>query len=387
MKIRNLFSQPAKKRNPVNHTAWGRKSSLERLEDRRVLANYYVFDSGFSIQEQIENAANNPGPDTVFILADDYFENIEIQDNAQLTVIGLGNVNLFPDDGGDIVSIVDSYNVTLNNLNVHNADDDNIDAQNTTYLTLENIEANNSDDDGLDAEDVDYVNIYNSRFNGNEENGIELINVGYAYLQDVQASSNGDKFDQFGNGLFYGNGDFNDNGSFAVNGVPMGPGAPAGDLEVMGGDFSNNGNDGIRTDGIGNIVIDTIYGNNNGEDGIDVEDDSQDSLNFSLNYAATDANGDDGAELDVDYISVTNFRAVHNDNDGLELDSSVEAFIQNADLSFNGTQGLETDNVDIVNIDFIQANSNGLNSDNTGLDVSSVDVLNREQQSVHQQYW
>ena len=381
MKIRNLFKKQPAKRNPLNHASWGRKAYLERLEDRRVLANYYVFDSGDSIQEQIDNADSNPGPDTIFILADDYFENITIQDNAPLTIIGLGNVNLFPDDEGNLISIFDSLDVTLNNLNVHDADDDNIDVEYTTYLTLENIQSNGSSDDGLDAENVDYVSIYNSRFNDNDDNGIELVDVGYAYLQDVQATSNGEEeaIEGSNNGLSYENGGESMNEPLVVSALTIGNGAPAGQLDIVGGDFSNNGNDGIYTNGVAIVNIDTIYGNNNLEDGVDVEDNNQAALQFSINYAATDANGDDGIETDAQDLSVTEVRSVHNGDEGLDIDEADnQAYIYNADFSFNGEEGLDLDDIGTLIIDFIQAIGNGINpnEDNShGLNVDDVDTV------------
>ena len=408
MKIRNLFSKNSKKRVPATSINRGRAAHLEQLEDRRVLANYFVYGNGDSIQDAIDNAANNYGPDTIFLKSDDYYQNIYIQDNHPLTIIGLGNVTLNPENSNDIVEIYGSKDVTLKNLTIRNSHDDGIDAEDTYKLSLYNIQSLYNDDDGLYAEDVDYVHIHNSRFNDNYENGIELVNVGYAYLQDVQASYNGDGFvdevsvaalglssddseESGGHGIAYyiGGSEVPEPQVAAItDGVPTN-GIVYGHLEVFSGDFSNNEVDGILTEGVAIVEVDTVYANNNGQDGIDVEDNSMTSTllvenggsgagyaeQLSINYTATDANWDDGVESNADNVSITEFRAVHNDEEGIDIDDAYDVYIYNVDASYNAEQGIEMDDVGVVNIDYVQANGNGANSDNTGLDIDAVDDL------------
>ncbi len=399
MKFGKHFSSRSTKNQPLARTALGRRARMETLEARRVLTSYFIDGNHESIQDAIDDAANDGKEDTIFLMSDTYFQNIHIQDNDPLKIIGLGNVVLRPGNGSngdtstitagsdDILSIYNSDHVTLKNLKFKYAVDDAIDVQDTYKISLYDIRAEDSNDDGLDAENVDYVKIYDSKFNYNDDNGIELINVGYAYLKDVQAKHNGDSNDDSevdqvlegseesndGNGIYYVNGGSSEPQEAIVSAFSNG--SPDGHLEIYSGDYSKNYRDGIHTDGVKTVEIDTIYANDNGRDGVDVEDYSQDAEELTIHYAATDSNGDDGVESDADDVSITTFRALHNDGAGLDLDSGYEAYIHNADFSHNGGAGLDIDYVEEVDIDYIQANYNGTDTNNTGLDVDYVDEL------------
>ena len=361
----------------------GRSARMETLEDRRVLStvhmmgdDFYVPNNSHSIQEAIDAAESSPGADRILVASDNYYEKLHIDDDNPLKIIGIGNVYLNDSTKfvGDIVNIRNSYDVTLKNLTIRGADDDGIDAEDTYKLSLYNVKSLDNDDDGLDAERVGHVYVHNSKFNDNDRNGIELRNVAYAYLKDVQASNNGDSD----------GGDSSDSGVSFENSSKEAPQVAAlevpssgawGVLEVYSGDFSRNAMDGIYTDGVSEVKIDTIYANINGEDGLDVEDDTAQSDIVDINYAAFDGNDDDGMELDAYDIEITETRALHNDNEGVEIDDAYEVYIYNSEYSFNNQEGLEIDNSDWVYIDYVSVNNNGANSDNTGMSVDNVDGL------------
>ena len=373
-------------RRPGAPLSLGRSTRMETLEDRRVLStvhmmgdDFYVPNNGHSIQEAIDAAEANSGADRILVASDNYHEQLYIDDDYPLEIIGIGNVYLNGNNfDGNIVNINNSKHVTLKNLTIRNAEDDGIDAEYTDKITLYNVHSLNNDDDGLDAEHVDYVYAHNSKFNNNDDNGIELRNVGYAYLKDVQASYNGDDVgsgDSRNSGITFENGN-NEPAAAAVatNGLVAIPGV-FGVLEIFSGDFSRNERGGIYTDGVAEVKIDTIFANANGEDGVDVEDYNGQPDLVDINYAAFDANGEDGAELDAYNIELTETRAVHNYNEGVEIDDAHEVYIFNSMYSFNGQEGLELDNADWVYIDYVSVNYNGQNSEDTGLSVEHVDGL------------
>ncbi len=372
MKFQNPFNKQNHRRNrQANRPVSGRRTRMETLEDRRVLANYFVFGNGDSIQDAVNDAANDGVDDYIFLKSDTYYQDININDSDSLTIVGLGNVVLRPGNN-ETMTINNSEDVTLKNLTFRDSDGDDALLVNNTYrLTLYDVQIFDSDFDGLEANSVNTIDIHNSRFNRNGDNGIELNNVGNVYLRDVQASYNGFNNDEDGrnNGVAYINGRGSESQS---NGF----GTYAGHLEIYSGDYSKNGTDGIYTEGVEKVDIDTIYANDNYEDGVDVEDSSYNyAEELTIHYAATDANGDDGVESNADYVSIDNFRALHNDEAGLDLDGGEEAYIHNADFSYNGGAGLDIDYVEVVEIDYIQAIANGANTENTGLDVDYVDDL------------
>jgi len=394
MRLKQLFAKRRKKKDrnnlSSNHTSWGRTARMESLEDRRMLANYFVMP-GESIQDAIDSAQNDGMSDTIFLKSGNYNQQLNIRDNDPLKIVGLGNVYLNGGDfDGNIVDIENSHHVTLKNLTIRYGNDDNVDAEDTYKLEFYNVHSIDSRDDGVDAERVDYVYAYNSKFNSNDDNGMEFRNVGHVYLKDVQASYNGLKKDNW---------DPNDNNGISyVNLIRYGTEAAtsvneteeefemSGVLDIYSGDFSKNKQDGIHTSGVKDVYIDTIYANDNRETGLEVggilkapalteTNGIGQADKVHVNYAAFDANGEDGAHVYAYDVKFTETRALHNDGSGVSVGNAYEVYVHNSDYSYNGLEGLEIDHSDWVTIDYIQANHNGQFSDDTGLSVDGVEDL------------
>ena len=78
---------------------------LEALEDRTVLSTFFVAPTGndantggaadpfLTIQRGINQAAVNPGPDTVQVASGTYTEQLSISDAAPLTLVGIGKAS------------------------------------------------------------------------------------------------------------------------------------------------------------------------------------------------------------------------------------------------------------------------------------------------------
>ena len=365
MEISKYFSKRSKK-SQVYQATTGRIARMERLEDRRVLAVFMVNGDGDSIQDAVNAAINKPGPDTVLLKPDNYFQEVNITgEDSELTILGMGNVRLngvdFAGNDDEIVDVIDNTGVViLKNLTIKNSqfDSANVYVRQTHQIDFYNVHVLDSSADGVDAQNVDYLYAYDSKFNSNQDNGIELgPGVDYVYLKDVQAKGN------YGNGLYY------DNNS-----------TQQGLIDIYSGDFSRNEGDGIYTDNVEEVYIDTIYANNNKGDGLSVENGDVEVID--VNYAAFDRNGSDGMELFANpnngYIEITETRALENKDDGLEINDAAEALVYNSEYSYNGENGLESNYVDKLTIDYIAANHNGTEDDDDlgdGLEVSYVDDL------------
>ena len=355
MRFSKYFSKGSKQ-NQTNHVPMGRSTRMEKLEDRRVLAVFMVNGNGDSIQDAIDDAINKPGPDTVLLKSDTYYQEVNIAgESSELTILGAGNVTLRGSSKfGDIVDIIDnSGKITLKNLTIRNpyySGNDNVDIDNSYKVNFYNVHSVYARGDGVDAQNLDYFCAYHSKFNRNHDNGIELgPGVDYAYLRDVQASNND------GNGVWYDN--YEDQ---------------QGKLDVYSGDFSKNDRTGIFANDVEEVYIDTIYANDNKDDGIEIKNGDVEIID--INYAAFDGNGDDGMDLDANdnngYIEVTTTRAHHNNSDGLEIDESAEAYVHNSSYSYNGDDGLDSLAHDLT-VDYIDANHN----DDNGLEAKDVDDL------------
>ena len=166
---------------------------------------------------------------------------VEITDTRAL-FNGNGN----PEEDGLDIEVADQVIVTAGTYS-KNAEN-GIEINDVGNLSLVGVTAERNGDDGLDISAAIDLVIEDGRYKHNSDDGIELDDIVAAILQDVQAKNNVD------DGLYVH--DFN---------------GPVLDLDILGGDYSSNGTDGIKTEGapdvfLGGGAIVTA----NGDDGLDV---------------------------------------------------------------------------------------------------------------------
>lgn len=348
----NLWPRSAGSTNRGPRSGRSRRLKVEPLEQRTLLAVYYVddVDSGGagtiddpfgSIQDGIDAAAANEGPDTVMIAPGDYVENLTIDDPAPLTLQGTPVSVVTAEDGAENTIDVNAVDVTIRQLTISGGRNGimatgeegsltvvDVDAIGNTYVEL------GEDDEpiaGLNCDKLGEVTIIRGNYSGNgaledvneDHHGIYLTKVDVISADQVTAEGNGER------------GFYCKKGSAAL---------------IKHVNFSNNPGDGFKSKGTDNMtIIGGMFQNN--DDGLDIEDID---LLVVRNVTAR-GNGDEGLEVDEsDEIQVIGGKFSYNEGDGLDLDNSTSISVRNVVSMLNGKHGLqieaETQSVENVSI-------------------------------------
>ena len=318
---------------------FNRRLSMESLEERRVLATYVAFGS---IQDAVDLAADNPGPDLVYVPAGRYTENVVINDGDPVALYGVAaKIN---GNGQDAISIFDSADVKIVGLTVYNGFD------------------------GINADNVGRLNLQYVHAKDNTDDGIELFQVAHAKLDYVQANNNG--WGMYWNNvqnasLFGVTAKHNDNDGLNVDTVET--------LTVNSSVFDHNGDDGLFAENIATAKLTALITKHNGLDGVRV--DSSDTVHIASSLSRD--NGEDGFEVDARNTKATHLTAIHNGEDGLDVDDfSGDDSVQvlGGNYSYNGADGLDLDDMENVEVSQVLATYNELRGihidDSEHIDVS-----------------
>lgn len=321
---------------PGKPSTRSRRLCVEGLEQRAMLTTFYVDgdlgDDGnagtqaepfATIQAGINAADDDGDADTIMITAGRYLENLVIEDGDPLALIGLGSEDeptkvVAADSGENVIEIAGSYDVSISNLIVTGGKD-GIDAENVVTLSLTDVTSRSNSGRGLDGANVQYVTILGGKCSNNGSDGMRLeeglVSVS---ITDAIVHNNGDE------GLQVANVD-----------------NPSGTIVIVGGTYSGNADDGVQIGFFSDIDLTDVASTGNREgDGLDIED----AGNVDIIGGAFSNNGDEGIEID-DAVSVTIEDAVasHNVDEGIDIDTTKSVTLTSAISTHNGGNGLQVD--------------------------------------------
>ncbi len=314
----------------------------EWLEQRAMLTTFFVDgelgdDSNpgtaaepfATIQAAIDTAVDDGNADTIMIQAGRYLENLSIEDDDSLTLIGV-TVNDEPvkvvaaDSDENVVGILDATDVTIENLTITGGDD-GINATDVGSLSLVDVVSRRNDGRGVDAQKVATLTISGGNYSNNGRDGIRLREEAETVIiTGVTVHNNGDE------GLELDNNPDED--------PALGP---AGTVDIVGSTFSQNADDGMKIVGFAEINLTdvTSTGNKDG-DGLDIEL----AGDVTITGGTYSHNGDEGIEFDDTASGVLiGILVSHNSDDGIDIDTTGSLVLDAVISTHNKGNGLQVE--------------------------------------------
>ncbi|MFN8412856.1 MAG: right-handed parallel beta-helix repeat-containing protein [Anaerolineales bacterium] len=266
--------------------------------------------------------------------------------------------------------------IVLNNLNVfRNNSSDGLHVVTYSPITIKHIVATGNGGDGVNLTNtslnlVKPITVSGSgQFDTNSGEGLQITSSGLVTLNNINSANNG------GSGVIVDA----DNSNVLSSGV------------VIKGvnNFNNNTGSGLIVYADGVITIENVTANDNAVRGIYLDNDAPPSGTPAVTingFLTTLNNGLQGAYILSDgVITAINLTANNNGNDGVYIDNDASpspmAVILNGFNTFTGNQndGLEITSRGAVTINAVNANGNGLGADSYGVIINNAfDVANQQ---------
>ncbi len=272
-----------------------------------------------TIQNAVDQAAANPGPDLIQIAEGQYSENVVIDDADQLTLSGTRGVTVTGADAKQNVIYILSGEVTISDLTVtggrtgikaEGPEEDP--ATWTISLILRDVVVHNAGKNGVSADYVDSLTIVHGRFFANAEDGIKAEGANAVSVSGTVSEENGLVKVQDGADIekvgtvrledvtIQGNGDDGLEVDFC------------GSITVIQGRYCGNGDDGLDIDNTGSISVVGVVALDNPGNGLQVESETT----------------EDGAAVEIESISIRNCEFAGNTEDGVNIIAGVDGAVQ-----------------------------------------------------------
>jgi hypothetical protein len=278
-----------------------------------------VIKPRFSGPDQAEPVAETEG----FFCRDGiYVEGVDFVVIKDLTVEGFC---------GNGIAVRFANDVELEDVCAIDNGEDGVGVRYVGLTTMCEVHAYDNGDDGIDVMDGGGVELCETWSKYNDEDGIDIERVGYATVKDSVVCYNDDQ------------------------GI---------DIDYIGGDGGCVSDKGCEESEYGLVELKRVWAEKNYDDGLNIQC-AGDVVIKDGNY---NKNEDDGIRLaGVDDVFIENINATCNADDGLDMDGTLaclapaadHVFIDYAEFSYNGGEGIDMELVNEVKIEEVSANGNG----------------------------